>query len=126
METTRPQSIIDVIYSAESIKINEKKKPVNKQKCEKCGFMTSNKVCKACILLEGLNKSKPKIQMLITEWLVILVLKLLLVELDYQLRTYFLHMGQWGFFWTQAVMHFKWYACGHDSLRIYVLGGTGQ
>ncbi len=67
METTRPQSIIDVIYSAESIKINEKKKPVNKQKCEKCGFMTSNKVCKACILLEGLNKSKPKIQMLITE-----------------------------------------------------------
>lgn len=77
METTRPQSIIDVIYSAESIKINEKKKPVNKQKCEKCGFMTSNKVCKACILLEGLNKSKPKIQMLITEWLVILVLKII-------------------------------------------------
>ena len=67
MERTRPQSIIDVIYSAECIKINEKKKPINKQKCEKCGFMTSNKVCKACILLEGLNKMKPKNQINFTE-----------------------------------------------------------
>ena len=67
MERTRPQSIIDVIYSAENIKINENKKPINKQKCEKCGFMTSNKVCKACILLEGLNKMRPKNAMNFTE-----------------------------------------------------------
>jgi cytoplasmic tRNA 2-thiolation protein 1 len=28
--------------------------------CEKCGYMSSQKVCKACVLLEGLNKDKPK------------------------------------------------------------------
>ena len=27
--------------------------------CERCGYMSSNAVCKACILLEGLNKGLP-------------------------------------------------------------------
>ncbi|EXJ89480.1 hypothetical protein A1O3_02547 [Capronia epimyces CBS 606.96] len=27
--------------------------------CERCGYMSSQKVCKACSLLEGLNKSRP-------------------------------------------------------------------
>jgi cytoplasmic tRNA 2-thiolation protein 1 len=66
MESTRPQAILDIIYSAECIKINDKKKPVNKQKCDKCGFMTSNRVCKACLLLEGLNKNRPKNQIELT------------------------------------------------------------
>ncbi len=29
-------------------------------KCERCGYLSSQKVCKACILLEGLNKNRPK------------------------------------------------------------------
>jgi cytoplasmic tRNA 2-thiolation protein 1 len=29
--------------------------------CEKCGYMSSQKICKACVLLEGLNRSRPKI-----------------------------------------------------------------
>lgn len=28
--------------------------------CERCGYMSSQKICKACVLLEGLNKSRPK------------------------------------------------------------------
>ena len=28
--------------------------------CEKCGYLSSQKVCKACMLLEGLNKNRPK------------------------------------------------------------------
>lgn len=28
--------------------------------CERCGYLSSQKVCKACTLLEGLNKSRPK------------------------------------------------------------------
>ncbi len=28
--------------------------------CERCGYMSSQKVCKACVLLEELNKSRPK------------------------------------------------------------------
>lgn len=30
--------------------------------CERCGYITSNKVCKACILLLGLEASRPKVQ----------------------------------------------------------------
>ncbi|KAI5292218.1 nucleotidyltransferase [Ascosphaera atra] len=29
-------------------------------KCERCGYMSSQKVCKACTLIEGLNKTRPK------------------------------------------------------------------
>jgi cytoplasmic tRNA 2-thiolation protein 1 len=28
--------------------------------CERCGYLSSQKVCKACTLLEGLNKSRPQ------------------------------------------------------------------
>ena len=27
----------------------------------RCGFVASNKLCKACVLLEGLNKGRPKL-----------------------------------------------------------------
>lgn len=30
------------------------------QKCVRCGYLSSQPVCKACMLLEGLNKNKPK------------------------------------------------------------------
>lgn len=29
-------------------------------KCERCGYLTSQKICKACTLLEGLNKCRPR------------------------------------------------------------------
>lgn len=31
-------------------------------KCQKCGYMSSQAICKACKLLEGLNKNRPKTQ----------------------------------------------------------------
>jgi cytoplasmic tRNA 2-thiolation protein 1 len=30
--------------------------------CKKCGYMSSQDICKACMLLEGLNKNRPKIE----------------------------------------------------------------
>lgn len=39
-------------------------KPITKQtmgSCENCGYLSSQKVCKACVLLEGLNKNRPKV-----------------------------------------------------------------
>lgn len=30
--------------------------------CEKCGYMSSQAMCQACMLLEGLNKNRPQIQ----------------------------------------------------------------
>lgn len=38
-------------------------KKTNKQvmgQCNKCGYLSSQDVCKACVLLEGLNKARPK------------------------------------------------------------------
>jgi cytoplasmic tRNA 2-thiolation protein 1 len=29
-------------------------------KCDRCGYLSSQKVCKACMLLEGLNKNRPQ------------------------------------------------------------------
>lgn len=43
----------------------KEKKIVPKQvmgKCEKCGYMSSQAMCQACMLLEGLNKNRPQIQ----------------------------------------------------------------
>lgn len=31
-------------------------------KCTRCGYLSSQAVCKACMLLEGLNKNRPKIE----------------------------------------------------------------
>lgn len=42
---------------------NNNKKPPKKQhlgKCSQCGYLSSQAVCKACMLLQGLNKSRPK------------------------------------------------------------------
>ena len=41
--------------------IKEEVKMPTQQHCERCGYISSNKVCKACILLEGLNKGLPKL-----------------------------------------------------------------
>lgn len=30
-------------------------------KCTKCGYVSSQEICKACILLEGLNKGLPRL-----------------------------------------------------------------
>lgn len=51
---------------AESTSIHDKKrhgrKKIVKQvmgRCEKCGYLSSQSICKACMLLEGLNKARP-------------------------------------------------------------------
>ncbi|OKL59309.1 Cytoplasmic tRNA 2-thiolation protein 1 [Talaromyces atroroseus] len=45
------------------IQFQVKGKPVRAQvigKCERCGYISSQKVCKACMLLDGLNRNRPK------------------------------------------------------------------
>jgi cytoplasmic tRNA 2-thiolation protein 1 len=40
-----------------------RRKPLKVQimsQCSRCGYLTSQKICKACSLLEGLNKNRPK------------------------------------------------------------------
>jgi len=62
LEKVRPSIIIDIIHSAESIKVDTANVQMpTKMVCKQCGFVSSNELCKACILLEGLNKGKPRV-----------------------------------------------------------------
>ena len=61
MQATRPRAIVDLIHSAENFRIelgSEGNLP-QPRKCERCGYICSQSVCKACQLLEGLNKGLP-------------------------------------------------------------------
>lgn len=69
LEAVRPSSIIDVIYSGENLQVRRRpdtksrKKVVRKVagQCERCGYLSSNKLCKACVLLEGLEAGRAKL-----------------------------------------------------------------
>ncbi len=44
---------------------NQRSRKIPKQqmgKCARCGYMSSQDICKACMLLEGLNRNRPKTQ----------------------------------------------------------------
>lgn len=64
LEAIRPSSIVDIIQSGQNLKISSLVKQSRKtelQNCLRCGYISSNKVCKACILLEGLEKGTPQL-----------------------------------------------------------------
>ncbi|KAL4075664.1 cytoplasmic tRNA 2-thiolation protein 1 [Scleroderma citrinum] len=76
LEAARPSAIIDIIHSGEAFEIREDVKATQKQQrvflillnwsvsdncdpietCKRCGYMSSNDLCKACVLLEGLER----------------------------------------------------------------------
>ncbi|KAG5673538.1 hypothetical protein PVAND_003578 [Polypedilum vanderplanki] len=61
LEKIRPSVIMDIIHSGEQIQFKENiKKPVL-DICQTCGFVSSCQPCKACVLLEGLNRGLPKL-----------------------------------------------------------------
>lgn len=75
LEAIRPSCIIDIIHSGENLVLKEKKKRivsnqseqqtkkqfVDGNRCERCNYLSSNKICKGCILLEGLEKSRASV-----------------------------------------------------------------
>lgn len=61
LEKIRPSVIMDIIHSGEKLAIQEGVKLPTRGTCSRCGFVSSQEVCKACILLEGLNKGLPKL-----------------------------------------------------------------
>ena len=62
LESIRPSVIMDIIFSGETMQFEDtpSSNPA-RGSCERCGFVASNKLCKACVLLEGLNKGRPKL-----------------------------------------------------------------
>lgn len=64
LEAVRPSAIIDVIHSGESFLLTSlaKSRQPEATKCEQCGYISSNRVCKACTLLNGLNKGRAQVE----------------------------------------------------------------
>ncbi|CAO1631603.1 unnamed protein product [Parajaminaea phylloscopi] len=86
LESIRPSAIIDIIHSGESIDVGWSaptssatssqgasataatpmagRKAATKQvqqTCTRCGYLSSNELCKACVLLQGLNSGVPSL-----------------------------------------------------------------
>jgi cytoplasmic tRNA 2-thiolation protein 1 len=62
LEKLRPSAIVDIIHAGEQMcfKDDVSVKMPTQMTCMKCGYMSSNKICKACALLEGLNQGKAR------------------------------------------------------------------
>ncbi|CAI4444587.1 Ncs6p [Saccharomyces cerevisiae S288C] len=69
LEAVRPSCIIDIIQSGENLALKAKKSNAGKRvvkfvdgnRCARCGYLSSNNICKACMLLEGLEKSRAQV-----------------------------------------------------------------
>ncbi|CAB3252006.1 unnamed protein product [Arctia plantaginis] len=61
MEKVRPSCIMDIIYSGETMSVKEQVTLPTQGICTRCKFVSSQEVCKACVLLEGLNKGLPRL-----------------------------------------------------------------
>ncbi|KAI9317570.1 cytoplasmic tRNA 2-thiolation protein 1 [Dichotomocladium elegans] len=61
LESIRPSAIIDIIHSGEAFEIKADVKMPTPKTCKRCGYMSSNDICKACVLLEGLNRGLPQL-----------------------------------------------------------------
>ena len=67
LPATNGHDISDSSSILRAISTHDKKKTGRRKqvkqvmgKCERCGYLSSQKICKACMLLEGLNKSRPR------------------------------------------------------------------
>ena len=61
LESIRPSSIIDIVHSGDSLSVKGDVKMPVQGTCTRCGYMASQELCKACILLEGLNRGLPRL-----------------------------------------------------------------
>ncbi|KAK9456865.1 hypothetical protein V1511DRAFT_495519 [Dipodascopsis uninucleata] len=67
LEIVRSSAIIDIIKSGEAFVLKRNKRggafseESRQRTCERCGYISSNKFCKACVLLEGLNVGRATI-----------------------------------------------------------------
>ncbi|KAI0299717.1 hypothetical protein B0F90DRAFT_1630693 [Multifurca ochricompacta] len=61
LEAARPSAIIDIIHSGEAFELKEEVRATQKSQhsCKGCGYMSSDVLCMACFLLEGLERGMP-------------------------------------------------------------------
>ncbi|KAI1292209.1 Cytoplasmic tRNA 2-thiolation protein 1 [Halotydeus destructor] len=61
LESVRSSSILDIIHSGEQLAVKDNVRLPPQGICSRCGYISSQAVCKACVMLEGLNKGLPKL-----------------------------------------------------------------
>lgn len=61
LEAIRPTAILDIIHSGECMAVKEGVKLPQRGTCSRCGYISSQQFCKACVLLEGLNRGVPRL-----------------------------------------------------------------
>lgn len=63
LESIRPSAIIDIIKSGDSMQLGNiaKDRLLEQRNCSRCGYISSQEVCKACKILEGLKCGSPKL-----------------------------------------------------------------
>ncbi|XP_074494886.1 cytoplasmic tRNA 2-thiolation protein 1 [Sebastes fasciatus] len=61
LESVRPSSIMDIIHSGENLSVRDGVKMPVQGTCTRCGYISSQALCKSCVLLEGLNRGLPKL-----------------------------------------------------------------
>jgi len=63
LEAIRPSAVADIIHSGENMHIKEETRDRMPDQgiCTRCGYISSNMLCKACILLDTLNKGVAKL-----------------------------------------------------------------
>lgn len=60
LESIRPSIIMQIIMSGEDLTFKGTVKKPTRGTCNNCGFVSSQQPCKACALLEGLNRGLPR------------------------------------------------------------------
>lgn len=56
MMTLKPGIIVDIIKNASSLELKKNQRTSVKRTCQKCGEVSSNKICKSCFFVEDLKK----------------------------------------------------------------------
>ena len=60
LEAIKPKAILDIIKSGEAFEVRDKVKQKEQRNCERCGYIASNRLCKACVLLDGLDATRTR------------------------------------------------------------------
>ncbi|XP_053208257.1 cytoplasmic tRNA 2-thiolation protein 1-like [Panonychus citri] len=61
LESVRSSAILDIIHSGEVLAVDEGIRLPIQGTCERCSYISSQRICKACVMLEGLRKGLPRL-----------------------------------------------------------------
>jgi len=63
LEAARPRAIVDLVRSSERLRLRASTTAAmpSPGTCARCGYLSSQEICKACVLLEGLNRGIPRL-----------------------------------------------------------------